>query len=148
MCFRMWERKFTSVLAKPYHNVHMVPCTAGSLCHLFRKSSGFSDYFKNTCAFWYLGGTGKSGWIQVWYTGRNSLGHIIWSKWKAQMAVSHIKYFPFVNGTLTFGALLTLKVIVATIDAEWEGMGDVGSARYEAALLPPCSTIMVLSYSN
>ena len=44
--------------------------------------------------------------------------------------------------------VLTLKVLVATIDAQWEGMGDVGSARYELALLPPCPTIKVLSYSN
>ena len=44
--------------------------------------------------------------------------------------------------------ILTLKVLVATIDAQWEGMGDVGSARYELALLPPCPTIRVLSYSN
>ena len=43
---------------------------------------------------------------------------------------------------------LTLKVLVITIDAQWEGMGDVGSARYEPALLPPCPTIRVLSYSN
>ena len=43
---------------------------------------------------------------------------------------------------------LTLKVLVATIDAQWEGMGDVGSARYEPALLPPCPTIRVLSYSS
>ena len=43
---------------------------------------------------------------------------------------------------------VTLKVLVATIDAQWEGMGDVGSARYEPALLPPCPTIRVLSYSN
>ena len=43
---------------------------------------------------------------------------------------------------------LTLKVLVATIDAQWEGVGDVGSARYEPALLPPCPTIRVLSYSN
>ena len=43
---------------------------------------------------------------------------------------------------------LTLKVLIATIDAQWEGMGDVGSARYEPALLPPCPTIRVLSYSN
>ena len=42
----------------------------------------------------------------------------------------------------------SLKVLVATIDAQWEGMGDVGSARYEPALLPPCPTIRVLSYSN
>ena len=34
-------------------------------------------------------------------------------------------------------AELTLKVLVATIDAQWEEMGDVGSARYEPALLPP-----------
>ena len=26
--------------------------------------------------------------------------------------------------------VLTLKVLVATIDAQWEGMGDVRSARY------------------
>ena len=31
---------------------------------------------------------------------------------------------------------LTLKVLVATIDAQWEGMGEVGSARYEPTLLP------------
>ena len=43
---------------------------------------------------------------------------------------------------------LTLKVLVATIDSQWEEMGDVGSARYEQALLPPCPTIRVLSYSN
>ena len=43
---------------------------------------------------------------------------------------------------------LTLKVLVATIDAQWEGMGYVGSARYEPALLPPCPTIRVISYSN
>ena len=44
--------------------------------------------------------------------------------------------------------ILTLKVLVATTDAQWEGMGDVGSARYEPVLLPPCPTIRVLSYSN
>ena len=47
---------------------------------------------------------------------------------------------------------LTLKVLVTTTDAlmttQWEGMGDVGSVRYEPTLLPPCPTIRVLSYSN
>ena len=43
---------------------------------------------------------------------------------------------------------LPLTVLVTTIDAQWEGMGDVGSAGYEPALLPPCPTIRVLSYSN
>ena len=42
--------------------------------------------------------------------------------------------------------LLTLKVLVATIDAQWEGMGDVGSTRYEPALLPPCPTIRVVNW--
>ena len=37
-------------------------------------------------------------------------------------------------------------MLVTTIDAQWEWMGDVGLARYELALLPPCSTIRVLSY--
>ena len=49
---------------------------------------------------------------------------------------------------LGMSCILTLTVLVTTIDAQWEGMGDVGSARYESALLPPCSTIRVLSYSN
>ena len=47
-----------------------------------------------------------------------------------------------------FHCKLTLKVLVVTIDAQWERMRDVGSARYEPALLPPCPTIRVLSYSN
>ena len=54
--------------------------------------------------------------------------------------------------------LLTLKVLVTTIDAletfkpdnysTVGGHGDVGSARDEPALLPPCPTIRVLSYST
>ena len=51
------------------------------------------------------------------------------------------------NNNIMFSPL-TLTVLVATIDAQWEGMGDVGSARYEPALLPACPTIRVLSYSN
>ena len=54
-----------------------------------------------------------------------------------------------ISGCWKFGSnMLTLKVLVTTIDAQWEGMGDVGLARYEPALLPPCPTIRVLSYSN
>ena len=55
--------------------------------------------------------------------------------------------------------VLTLKVLVTAIDAlrpllyrvitaQWEGMGDVGAARYELALHPSSPTIRVLSYSN
>ena len=53
-----------------------------------------------------------------------------------------------VGENLSEEAYLTLTVLITTIDAQWEGMGDVGSARYEPALLPPCPTIRVLSYSN
>ena len=44
--------------------------------------------------------------------------------------------------------LLNLTVLVATIDAQWEGMGDAGSARCEPATTSPMPTINVLSYSN
>ena len=44
--------------------------------------------------------------------------------------------------------ILTFTVLATTIDAKWERMEDVGSARYEPALLPPCPTVRVLSYSN
>ena len=43
---------------------------------------------------------------------------------------------------------ISLKVLVTTIDSQWEGIGDVGLARYEPALRPPCPTIRVLSYSS
>ena len=55
---------------------------------------------------------------------------------------------PHVSAVCTVHNKLILKVLVATIDAQWEGMGDVGSARYEPVLLPPCPNIRVLSYSN
>ena len=42
--------------------------------------------------------------------------------------------------------VLTLKVLVATINAQWEGMGDVASVRYKPALLPPFPTLRVSSY--
>ena len=58
------------------------------------------------------------------------------------------KVFSFKHAALLVAVSLTLKVLVATIDAQWEGMGDVGWARYEPTLLPPCPTIRVLSYSN
>ena len=54
----------------------------------------------------------------------------------------------YISIVYIMNCLLTLKVLVTTIDAQWEGMRDVGSARYEPALLPPCPTIRVLSYSN
>ena len=56
------------------------------------------------------------------------------------------KFTPTVNQVPL--CILTLKVLVTTIDTQWEEMGDVGLARYEPALLPPCPTIRVLSYSN
>ena len=77
----------------------------------------------------------------------------------------YIRWFADVYGPINSMVLIKytmdtsrlLKVLVTTIDAlgllnriitaQWEGMGDVGSARYELALLPACPTIKVLSYS-
>ena len=44
--------------------------------------------------------------------------------------------FANVSSTERTSDTLTLKVLVATIDAQWEGMGDVGSARYERHYIP------------
>ena len=65
-----------------------------------------------------------------------------------QVGDNIIQYFDIITYYRNLQYILTLKVLVATIDAQWEGMGDVGSVRYEPALLPPCPTIRVLSYSN
>ena len=59
------------------------------------------------------------------------------------IAVFHVKH----TVALAY-SIKALTVLVTTIDAQWEGMWVVGSARYEPALLPPCPTIRVLSYSN
>ena len=68
---------------------------------------------------------------------------------KRDKSVSVCVFFCIIITTAKIESLsLTLKVLVATIDAQWEGMGDVGSARYEPALLPPCLTIRGLSYSS
>ena len=52
------------------------------------------------------------------------------------------------SNSFCFFKKLTIKVLVTTIDAQWDGMGDVGSARYEPALLPPCPTKRVLTCSK
>ena len=70
----------------------------------------------------------------------HSESHLHMKNWGKQATINSVIHFK--------RFFLTLKVLVATIDAQWEGMGDVGSARYEPALLPPCPTIRVLSYSN
>ena len=56
--------------------------------------------------------------------------------------------YPVLQSVYIGSCYSILTVLVATVDAQWEGMGDVGSARYELALLPPCPTVSVLSYSN
>ena len=67
------------------------------------------------------------------------------------MSLNNIDTNAFINGQLLdqfYMHAFTLTVLVTTIDAQWEGMGDVGSARYEPALLPPCPTTRVLRYSS
>ena len=38
---------------------------------------------------------------------------------------------------MKMGLSLTLKVLVATIDAQWEGMGDVGVGEVRASTTSP-----------
>ena len=54
---------------------------------------------------------------------------------------------------LTLTVLVTHNWCTATLwnrimTAQCEGMGEVGSARYQPALLPPCPSIRALCYSN
>ena len=62
------------------------------------------------------------------------------------MMIPGLKVCPFlwVRGSV-LALQLTLTVLVTTINAQWEGVWDVWSARYGPALLPPCPTIRVLS---
>ena len=54
-----------------------------------------------------------------------------------------------VNHIVKYRTMYTQHCTKLTLTVpQWEGMGGVGSARYELALLPPCPTIRVLSYSN
>ena len=81
------------------------------------------------------------------------LSHVLQLKWKQVLlwVYCFVTFDTYTTHVLTFSkqaGALTLKVLIATIDAQWEGMGDVGSETYEPALLPPCPTIRVLNYSN
>ena len=55
-----------------------------------------------------------------------------------------------VRSPVTVDSFMFIRLLptACKLSALWEGMGDVGSARYELALLPPCPTISVLTYSN
>ena len=57
-----------------------------------------------------------------------------------------MQIWPNQNMMVMVKVILTLEVLVVTIGAQWEGMGDVGSVRYEPALLSPCPTIRVLTF--
>ena len=59
------------------------------------------------------------------------------------------KQFVYINSySASHGNWCTGTLWNRIITAQCEGMGEVGSARYEPALLPPCPSIRALSYSN
>ena len=60
-------------------------------------------------------------------------------------SITQIPHKLILNQSSKFHVALTLKVLVATTDAQREGMGDVGSTRYEPALLPPCPTMFSIT---
>ena len=65
---------------------------------------------------------------------------------KVGTLTTNIKSWQVVSSAQSF--LVLINSYSASHDNWCTVGGDVGSARYEPALLPPCPTIMVLSYSN
>ena len=63
-------------------------------------------------------------------------------------SVIHLHIYIFNSKSASHDNWCIETLLNRIITAQWEGMGDVGAARYEPALLPPCPTIRVLSYSN
>ena len=57
-------------------------------------------------------------------------------------------YRPFYSWGVSHDNWCTGTLLNSIITTQWEGMGDVGLARYEPALLPPCLIIRGLSYCN
>ena len=70
------------------------------------------------------------------------------SIWHAAFYLYHACIISLNSYSASHGNWCTGTLVNRTITVQWEGMGDVGSARYEPALLPPCPTIRALSYSN
>ena len=66
--------------------------------------------------------------------------------WTLEVVESHWRKLNFYSASHDNWCTATLWNRIMT--AQCEGMGEVGSARYEPALLPPCPSIRVLSYSN
>ena len=100
---------------------------AGGL-HLRSKATGFD---------FHAGHVYKS-WVKIytycpWPPGSDECLENKPYAWVAEMLVITIDGLEHLNRIIT---------------AHWEGLGDVGSARYELAPLPPCLTIRVLSCSN
>ena len=62
------------------------------------------------------------------------------------MLLQHL--YPLNSYSASHGNWCTATLWNRIMTAQCEGMGEVGSARYEPALLPPCPSIRVLSYSN
>ena len=92
----------------------------------------------------------KGAIVQVQY--ERTLSH--WAyHWNKRSTAAVLKFcsklfLPWSCASANHDNWCTGTLLNRLIAAQWEGMRDVGSARYEPALLPPCSTIRVLSCSN
>ena len=79
-----------------------------------------------------------------------------WRKWSCITNNAHVSKYEHILGIFAFinsysashDNWCTATLWNRIMTAQCEGMGEVGSARYEPALLPPCPSIRVLSYSN
>ena len=85
--------------------------------------------------------------IHVWSHPHYSLFFFfIWSYQLQSDIVHSTRYFNSYSASHGNWCIATLWNRIMTVQCE--GIGEVGSARYEPALLPPCPSIRVLSYSN
>ena len=60
----------------------------------------------------------------------------------------HLYVYEFNSYRVSHDNWCTVTLWNRIMTAQCEGMWEVGSARYEPALLPPCPSIRVLCYSN
>ena len=84
-----------------------------------------------------------------WYQGYFMCSCIFYQHKESYMVFLNAFVCQFVNSySASHDNWCTATLWNRIMTAQCEGMGEVGSARYEPALLPPCPSIRVLSYSN
>ena len=78
----------------------------------------------------------------------SSIDFYTWKCWEAESCISLGSSWILNSYSASHDNWCTETLWNRRMTAQCEGMGEVGSARYEPALLPPCLSIRVLCTSN